>query len=149
MRQHNSSVAKGHYCKIKSYQRKEYFQIDWRIYKRNKNRKKWENLITNWYGKSTRLSEKTISKSQVRNIFERAGIKSKYLLVDMSRNVQSTKTCECLRRKLQESRVRENRMHGLMRGGWNFHPPTLHAWLVRGRSYMPGQRHESHHKICN
>ena len=24
-----------------------------------------------------------------------------------------------------------------------------YAWLVRGRSYMPGQRHESHHKICN
>ena len=36
-----------------------------------------------------------------------------------------------------------------MRGGWNFHPPTLHEWLVRGRLYMPNQRYESHHKICN
>ena len=30
-----------------------------------------------------------------------------------------------------------------------FHPPTLHGWLVRGRLYMPGQRYELHHKICN
>ena len=28
-------------------------------------------------------------------------------------------------RRMSESRVRENLMHGLMRGGWNFHPPTL------------------------
>ena len=28
-------------------------------------------------------------------------------------------------RRMSESRVRENLMHGLMRGGWKFHPPTL------------------------
>jgi len=37
----------------------------------------------------------------------------------------------------------------LMRGGWNFHPPTLHEWLARGRLYMPNLRFELRHRICN
>ena len=46
----------------------------------------------------------------------------------------------------------ESCLHGSQRKSYLSAPFFFHLrceWLVRGRLYMPGQRHELHHKICN
>ena len=46
----------------------------------------------------------------------------------------------------------ESQLHGSRRKSYLSAPFFFHlryGWLVRGRLYMPDQRHESHHKICN
>ena len=46
----------------------------------------------------------------------------------------------------------ESQLHGSQRKSYLSVPFFFHLryeWLVRGRLYMPGQRHELHHRICN
>ena len=46
----------------------------------------------------------------------------------------------------------ESQLHGSRRKSYLSAPFFFHlryGWLVRGRLYMPGQRYELHHKICN
>ena len=46
----------------------------------------------------------------------------------------------------------ESQLHGSRRKSYLSVPFFFHlryGWLVRGRLYMPGQRYELHHKICN
>ena len=46
-----------------------------------------------------------------------------YLRAKINRNGRVSKDCNALERRISESRVRENRMHGLMRRRWR-QPPT-------------------------
>ena len=43
---------------------------------------------------------------------------------------------------MSESRVRENLMHGLMRGGRKFHPPTLLNFILPSKPEGGKKRYE-------
>ena len=54
--------------------------------------------------------------------------------------------------KQSSTKFLESQLHGSRRKSYLSVPFFFHlryGWLVRGRLYMPGQRHELHHRICN
>ena len=69
----------------------------------------------------------------------------------MKRKTVQTKYDVPVRRAFRQA-SEESCLHGSQRKSYLSVPFFFHLrceWLVRGRLYMPGQRHELHHKICN
>ena len=69
----------------------------------------------------------------------------------MKRKTVQTKYDVPVRRAFRQA-SEESCLHGSQRKSYLSVPFFFHLrceWLVRGRLYMPGQRYESHHRICN
>ena len=94
----------------------------WKNYYSTKRNKKWMQALdwyiictfTRWYNKKHQRRNRMSKVGFVRNSIYEKGLKK------MARAWRNA-----VERRMLESRVRENLMHGLMRGGWKFHPPTL------------------------
>ena len=94
----------------------------WKNYYSTKRNEKWMQALdwyiictfTRWYNKKHQRRKHMSRVGFVRNSIYEKGLKK------MARAWRNA-----VERRMSESRVRKNLMHGLMRGGWNFHPPTL------------------------